>query len=368
MINIIGSKAHLLKQIEDEHRAKYFDSIESKLTDLSERTNSKFCKKYYLLLKENLNDILIGRPDRLNELKEEIVEFEETAPKMWFDFFWLRFLKTPKLLSIFDYSDFSGQYKIIEWGAYKFTRLLDVNTCLYCNRSYIFTIVVEPDGYNLSSTDEYHRAKRARPQLDHFYSQNQHPYFALSIYNLIPCCSICNTSFKNTEEFTIESHINPFHESFHDFLRFTVRFKKSAELDDLLTKGKISPKDRLMMYVDFFSENEDSFDVKVAPQKGKEMSEGYSRAFANSKSFALEPLYNMHKDYVSEMVLKCMEYNDSHFSDISEIYGLDEKDLEKRNRKLRYFLGNYATEADIPKRPLSKITIDIAKEFKLPIS
>lgn len=53
---------------------------------------------------------------------------------------------------------------------------IGVTTCPYCNRSYIFTS-------SKSGT---------RPQYDHYFPKSKYPYLALSMYNLIPCCSICN--------------------------------------------------------------------------------------------------------------------------------------------------------------------------------
>ncbi|MBF4691835.1 HNH endonuclease [Fusibacter ferrireducens] len=49
-------------------------------------------------------------------------------------------------------------------------------TCPYCNRDYINS----------------RGNKASGAQLDHFYSKDQYPFFALSLYNLVPVCGNCN--------------------------------------------------------------------------------------------------------------------------------------------------------------------------------
>lgn len=53
---------------------------------------------------------------------------------------------------------------------------LKLTVCPYCNRNFI----------NKRGDQESGR------QFDHFYSKDEVPYFSLSLYNLVPCCSICN--------------------------------------------------------------------------------------------------------------------------------------------------------------------------------
>ena len=52
---------------------------------------------------------------------------------------------------------------------------LGLSVCPYCNRNYI------------NNVEDY-----ATAQFDHFLPKSQYPIFALSLYNLIPCCTTCN--------------------------------------------------------------------------------------------------------------------------------------------------------------------------------
>ncbi len=68
---------------------------------------------------------------------------------------------------------------------------LDVLICPYCNIN----------DFSLPNVNEY----KSSFQLDHFLAKDTYPFFALSIYNLVPCCGVCN-QIKSKNEFKI----NPF--------------------------------------------------------------------------------------------------------------------------------------------------------------
>ena len=77
----------------------------------------------------------------------------------------------------FDYKKFSRQRE--GWGPYPLIDELNNTVCPYCNRSYTHS-VFEQSIYG------------GRPELDHFLSKSVFPFFALSVYNLIPVCHSCN--------------------------------------------------------------------------------------------------------------------------------------------------------------------------------
>ncbi|WP_127140326.1 hypothetical protein [Flagellimonas marinaquae] len=81
-------------------------------------------------------------------------------------------------------------YKLAEW--------LDIHTCTYCNRQY--TLVMRKPGGE----------KCMVPQFDHWLSKGEHPLLALSFYNLIPSCSICNSSIKSTVAMNLDEHLHPY--------------------------------------------------------------------------------------------------------------------------------------------------------------
>ena len=95
-----------------------------------------------------------------------------------------------------------------------------------------------------------------RPQFDHWFPKKKYPLLAISFYNLIPCCTYCNSSVKGDIEFAnnlrtedgadIEGYIRKSAEagikenkSAGDFL-----FSKSSK-DDKKTNGEAKEKDEV---------------------------------------------------------------------------------------------------------------------------
>lgn len=106
----------------------------------------------------------------------------------------------------------------------------NLSFCPYCNEQ----IVQVVEDVN-SLTGEI--KKKALLQLDHFYPQSRHPYFAVSFFNMIPGCSVCNAQLKGEKKFDIDSHFNPFDKRLDDYFRF--------ELDSFLL---LSPDDVLISF------------------------------------------------------------------------------------------------------------------------
>ena len=137
--------------------------------------------------KSLLMEIILAEPKKLHELASKDSEIykryhqvknakfkiqqKNKEPEKW---------TVEKILkNYFGYDDFENNAFPCngkKWGAYEFTRLLNIDVCPYCNRQYIFTIN-NGDG---------------RPQIDHYYPQSDYPYLSCSIYNFIPSCSHCN--------------------------------------------------------------------------------------------------------------------------------------------------------------------------------
>ncbi|CCN38435.1 hypothetical protein VIBNIPon4_110019 [Vibrio nigripulchritudo POn4] len=86
---------------------------------------------------------------------------------------------------------------------------LDFKVCIYCNRNY---------------TSNFLSKGKSRPTftLDHFYQKEKFPILALSLYNLIPSCSVCNSTIKGSND--LEHYENPFSHlyDFHNLSTFKI--------------------------------------------------------------------------------------------------------------------------------------------------
>ncbi len=97
--------------------------------------------------------------------------------------------------------DIDEKYKELLINAYKnfrdraiaklYIKSLNTYMCPYCNIN----------DFSMPNKSEYSSSF----QLDHFLNKKQYPFFALTLYNLIPCCGVCN-QVKSQNEF----RVNPF--------------------------------------------------------------------------------------------------------------------------------------------------------------
>lgn len=92
--------------------------------------------------------------------------------------------------------------------------------CPYCNEAEI--MVSQQD----SLTNSVYRGP-----LDHFYGQDEVPYLALSIFNLIPVCDTCNNK-KNEKGSGIATYTHPFLDDFHSLIKFKIVSK--VDIDKIL--------------------------------------------------------------------------------------------------------------------------------------
>jgi hypothetical protein len=218
----------------------------------------------------------------------------------------------------FGYTKFSSK-GTTTYNAYDLAQKLKINVCPYCNRNYTFTIKDK-------------NSKSTRPDFDHFYDKGTHPILALSFYNLIPSCILCNSRLKSTAKFSINSHLHPYKDSFNDYAKFRLKIINSK-----------------------FFYDEKGFDLKLETSDVK--------AEKIKEAFALETLYQEHKDIALELIQKAQIYNESY---IDELYQKYEGTLFKnREDLLRLISGGYIEDKDINKRPLSKIIKDISEELDL---
>lgn len=190
------------------------------------------------------------------------------------------------------------------------TKRLNIKVCPYCNRQYTFTI----------DEDEI----KTRPQFDHFYPKSKYPILAISFYNLVPSCSICNLLKKEND-----ININPYVEGFSNEYRFHITdIDDNDTLDWLLKKNELKIK---------FSTNNH-----------------------NIEKLGLEELYNEHIDFVEEIIDKSQAYNFNYYSQIIEDFKGTSYTPEEINR---FIWGTYLSEKELCKRPLSKLTRDLLMQL-----
>lgn len=224
---------------------------------------------------------------------------------------------------IFDYDRFISQSQST---SYEISKKIGINTCTYCNRSYTLTIV-ETDK---KTGKENNSTRISRPQFDHYFSQKDFPLLALSIYNLIPSCNICNSTIKGSKELSLKNHLHPYIEEDNR----NGNFKFSYDFDGVLSKFSVKinceEKSKIKATLDFF--------------KIKEIYNAHS-------NFELKDLYDLRykysKNYLDILCNKTFE-------------GLNLSQEEA----YRMIFGIEINEDSYHKRPFSKFKHDIIEELK----
>lgn len=131
--------------------------------------------------------------------------------------------------------------KILVFDKVQHVSSLGLRICPYCGRSFIFHFT--------------NGGKDVKPQLEHYLQKSLYPYLALSFYNLIPVCNICNVDCKGTENPLIHTHKRPF--------RFIYPYEFR---DDMLKFGYILK--------DGYYNRDSSFEVNINYGKNKELEAG----------------------------------------------------------------------------------------------
>jgi len=120
-----------------------------------------------------------------------------------------KFSKRRKGVFINEYESFRD-YKKTKWCGYKFINELNLDVCPYCGMSYFSIVEKKVKGRTIFV---------AEATLDHYLPKEKYPLLALNIYNLIPVCHACNSTYKSRNA---EPILNPHMHSVENFIKFEV--------------------------------------------------------------------------------------------------------------------------------------------------
>lgn len=335
-------KVNLTKDILDRHRIYYDENVNSKLKSFPNGTAwTKFNKRlkknkmHFLSLDKVKNKdkraydsfisflqfchgekeiLAVGKMNELKKLKPNL-------EKMYDSFRHIDIL-SEAVVYAFGYDDFAnshtdaktllqtaGDVADREWCAYTFVISLGLRVCPYCNEQYIAPTLAENG--------------KVRGDLDHFLPKSKYPYFALSIYNMIPCCKFCNSSLKLSKDFDNPKTATPYEVSYNDCFKF----------------WGVKEKDKWAIR------------IKEDENIGMHVSEIL-------KIFLIKERYMHHTDIVKDYLKKKKEYSDRLLENIKKAYS---------SEHLCYFLSDYfgypLKAEDIDKNVLNKFKRDLAENL-----
>lgn len=280
------------------------DNVLKNLNKPITQTNRYTYRQNYINIYANdwISDYLIKYPDYFkndNEFKKLINAINQEYDKLNQEF--IKIIK-------YDYLSSSLRHKIITSSG--------ITVCPYCNRQYI--------SYFSNKGVKYTTA-----DLDHFYPKSIFSLFALSLYNFIPACQICNQRFKKKK---MKKILYPFKEGFDNNAKFGLNIHD----------------------VNSFYGKSDNFDLMLEVDDNSLIKE---EIINNNEMFHLDSLYQHHKPYVQELLMKKnLIYTNSYFDMMSKTF----KKLNLSKEQLDIFLYGYSFDDDINKdKILSKLTKDI---------
>lgn len=201
------------------------------------------------------------------------------------------------------------------------SKSIDIKVCPYCNHNYTLAVNDRPNTINF------------RPDFDHFSPKSIYPLLALSFFNLVPSCSVCNKLKSNKEV-----KFSPYNPATKNAINFSLYGIDDKGDKTLLGLGSKYNK------------------ILLEPTPSVPNLESN----CNVKSLGIQQIYDHQIDYVQEIVDKAQEYNkDSYKGMIESFNGLGKTEAEID----RIIWGVYLDEHS--KRPLSKLTNDVLVQLGL---
>lgn len=177
--------------------------------------------------------------------------------------------------------------------------------------------------------------------LDHFIPKVKYPYFALSLYNLIPSCYACNSKFKGVMEFKDINNLKFISPSSKSNSLFEgMEFKLYFNVPGVYFKSKIKNVNLL-----------DDIRVDI------ENSGGINEFDTYLDMFKIKGRYVYHKKESLKLLQKRKSYSDSEIIEIAKISGRDITDI-----KSDIFGSVIFNDED---EPFAKYKRDIAKQLRI---
>ena len=317
----------------DEWDEKELESAVRWLLLADYRTQKKCVEKihavecrYKVLLKaadKTLNDVIFI--NRIEAGHEFLDYFQKNAYKT---------LRSTEIPDLWERASLDDRITVPEAVA----QAADLRVCPYCGRSFIGIKRDKEKPVNLGL------------QLDHFFSRDRFPHFAISLYNLIPCCGICN--LIKGAEYEPEL-ISPLDEE-NDFdKKVTFRF----DFDQLPGIGELRK-------------------VRILVDEKEPDSSRYNK---NIKFFHLDEAYGFHRDEAAAMCGKIMSYPKSLVEEIAVMMYGEAKDSSGENdisasarqkSDLEFDLERMIFEeafselSDFRKKPLAKLYRDLYMNYR----
>ena len=334
------------EKIKEEHSEWYSDNILPNIKNAyefieSQKSKSYSMKKYLELLKKIIDkgkDFIIQKElflDYENKEIDKIIKIMKKKNKKRKSILEICFEKlniSEEYLpnQLFCYKKLQTGNK--DWNRHKLLSLIGIEICPYCQRNYI-------------SSYEENNDEKTTADLDHFYPKSLYPFLALSLYNFIPSCQICNSRFKGNKD--TRDSVYLYEEGFDEL---GVKFRTSKEVISEILGER---------YSDFY--------VKIDYENLKNKEDG-EKVKNSIENLGLDRVYKKsHNQYIQNLLYNIEKYPENYLENCVEMF---ESDVDKKKQLEEYFKD--IVKEPYRKRiengePLAKLTKDILEEFEIKI-
>jgi hypothetical protein len=225
--------------------------------------------------------------------------------------------------TLYDYfvnDEFYNTKRNINYGSRFLAYKLDVFTCPYCNENFIYYFDYR-GGTSIRRTFDW----------DHFYSESKYPFLAISFFNLLPCCKVCNHLKLNQDLDYCSPH---FDLNINDIYRFFL---------NPLGAGFISNADQIQLNILYVKRRTYKDQVKVT-----------------ANSVGLLSRMRQHKELIKDILNKKLFYPNPYLEFVNgTLSGLNTGVTTSELKNTLY--GTRFNHEEYYKRPFSKLTDDILK-------
>ncbi len=199
---------------------------------------------------------------------------------------------------------------------------LKIKVCPYCNRQYVTKLDIDMG--------------KIIGDIDHFYSQNYFTLFALSLYNFVPSCKICNSLFK--------SDINA-------DIQYPYRMKCDSNVTfELVDKnGKVTPASLYGW--------EEKLRIKIIPKSADR-----KKANREIEFFKLNAQYELHNEYAKSILYKKIFTNNSLLTQLESLFLHNKINMTQGDIK-KVVYGFDVDNIDIRESPLALLTKDLYEKY-----
>ena len=257
----INKKLYCITRKDDKGTPQIIGEVSSLIKNKIAKYNIDYANTYFKKKLNNVGKLNHVIKSMFNDLKQKLNGCTVNANGV------------PEL--IIDYSIMSGALR------HRLMSSIKLRTCPYCNRNYITR-------YGINGS-------KSTADLDHFYQKEQYPLFALSLFNFVPSCPVCNSRMKNSHP--ADDAMYPYDEGFGDDVHFELKYigPGPSELNTLHLWQALES-----VEYDYFS-----IEIVIDP---KTCEERKNRIEKSLSIFHLAEVYEDHKQDALEMALRTRIY------------------------------------------------------------